>query len=407
MLRALLGCGIALVLLLTLLHDREPRYKGHSLSQWLALLEGEYASDPELSLRDAEEAIDHFGTNALPYLIRWVQHEEKPWRTRLSSLSDKLPAQFAFHLNHWVVGHTLECQLGAFIALDRLGTNARPAIPTLVAQLKSQPLWIGQSLPVLAHFGGDALAPVHAVLTNPSLPCRIFAISAINSVYSTNRLDPSLLPTLTHCLQDTNRVVAFGAAQILCAHHTQKELAIKTFTDALESADKNVRRDAFEWLKISLRHGYSVPELLQLLQDTNSPVSPYAAAALGEFLDRARSPETVLAALTNSLHDPRPLVRSYAANSIGHFREAAEPAAPALLNLWNDPDMTVRLSATNAFYKLPSYVGLRDPVPYYSRQFTNLLHHPDIRIRQMATNAFQKLSDSNVVNQSSEDAVRE
>jgi HEAT repeat protein len=419
----LLGCGIAAILLLTLLREREPQYQGRPLSQWLAFLAGGHANDPDISLHDAEEAIDHIGTNALPFLIKWVQYEDKPWRTRLGALCEKLPDPYGSDLRNFVLGHGYECQQGAFFALYRLGTNARPAIPVLAAQLKSQPLWIGQSMPILAHFGGDALAPVHGALTNPSPACRIFAIDAVAGAYWAKAIDPSLIPTIIHCLGDTNRDVAFCAAQILCTHDLQKKLAMRTFIDALESADKNLRGRPIHRLKISLKRGYSVPELLQFLQDTNSPLSPYAAGALEDLADDGvKLPETVLPALTNSLHDPRPSVRAYAADAIGHFKSAAEPAAPALLDLWTDPDNTVRQAATNAFYELPSCSFLRNLGPWpigmsqdqadmYARRYgitpytpalTRLLEHPDIRIRQMATNAFRTLRGSNVVNQSSE-----
>jgi hypothetical protein len=423
----LLGCGIVLVLILTLWREREPQYQGRSLSQWLALLAGGHANDPDISLRDAQEAIDHFRTTALPFLLKWVQYEEKPWRARLETLCDKLPDQVARGLNDLVAGRGYQCQQGALLALYRLGTNARPAIPVLAAQIKTQPLWIVPAMPVLAHFGSEGLAPVYEVLTNQSPTCRLFAIEAVADAYSTNSLDPSLLPILIHCLEDSNRGVAFCAAQILCTHDVQKELAMRTFIDAVEHGNQNLRRNASARLQISLKRGYSIPELLQFLQDTNSPVSPYAASALGELhYEGARLPDTVLPSLTNSLHDPRPLVRSYAANAACRFREAAEPAAPALLDLWTDPDVTVRQSATNAFYELPSYTFLRNVGPWpigmsleqadmYARRYglpryatalTKLLNHPDPRIRQMATNAFQTFQGSNVVNQSDETASR-
>jgi HEAT repeat protein len=109
--------------------------------------------------------------------------------------------------------------------------------------------------------------------------------------------------------------------------------------------------------------------------------------------DRVVLPDTVLPALTNALNDLRPVVRSYATAAVGHFREAAEPVAPALLDLWTDPDELVRQSATNAFFDLPSYYILKGYwlAPIRTASLTHLLDNPDPRIREMATNAFQKL----------------
>jgi hypothetical protein len=98
-----------------------------------------------------------------------------------------------------------------------------------------------------------------------------------------------------------------------------------------------------------------------------------------------------------------------------------------LLDLFNDPDEAVRVSATNAFFELPSYSVLRTLGPWplglseeqaemYERRygipshkvaFAKLLNHPDIRIRDMATNAYRVGWGSNVVNETFENASRQ
>lgn len=421
----LLGGAIAVLLTLTLLLEREPRYNGRSLGEWVWKLE---ADSTGFSVTNAEQAIEHIGTNALPFLIKWVQYEEKPWRRRLGDLCDKLPDQLATRrLNDWVAGRGVERQQGAFSALYILGPKASPAIPTLVHLVETQPDTIQHSMTALARIGGEGLTPVIDALTNPAslYLYRLSAINALDYAYWRSPIDQRSVPVLADCLQDKNRDVAFRAAQILCCHDSQKELAMKTLLDGLESGTPRIRQQAGDHLKVCLKRGYSVPEVLHFLQDTNSPLSPYAAAALIDLADDGmKLPPTVLSALTNSLHDPRPSVRSYAVCAIIRFSKAAEPAAPALLDLWNDPDNTVRQSATNAFYGLPSYSFLRSlgqwPIgmsqqqadmwitqygPCYT-ELTNLLNHPDPRIRQMATNAFQTLRGSNRVNQTHADASR-
>jgi len=280
-------------------------------------------------------------------------------------------------------------------------------------------------LAVLARIGGDGLTPVLDVLTNRASLYRFAAIAAIADADLTARrpLDPIVVSSLTNCLVDPDRKLSFCAAQILCWHDSHKDLAMKTLVDALAIDDKKLQRDAITRLKLSLKRGYSVPAILEFLQDTNSPVSPYAAGALMDLLDDdVKLPDTVLPALTNALHDPRPKVRSYAAYAVGRFKAAAEPAASALLDMWNDPDQWVRRSATNAFFELPSFFCLsklaeapgwisRPPAAMFATRYginppyptaTKLLEHPDIRIRRMATNAFRMLQDSNLVNKTTE-----
>lgn len=417
-----LGCGIAAVLILTLWREREPRFEDHSLLEWIAIADhGD--SDGEFSKRDGQEAVRHIGTNAIPFLIKCIEYRERPWQTRLGSLCSKLPENLADPLSGLIAGHGAQRQETAFSGLCILGPAAKPAIPALTNLLTDQPPLASDCMTVLAQIGGDGLTPVLNAVTNQASPYRIVAIDALVGLDTKRPLDQIVVSALTNCLAETNRELAFYAAQILCCRNAEKELAMKTLVDALGNEDKKLRASAISQLGISLgislRRGYSVPALLQFLQDTNSPLSPYSAGALGEMAYHgARLPETVLPALTNSLHDPRPMVRARAADALDRFREAAEPAAPALLDLWEDPDKTVRQSATNAFFALPSYAILRTaaqvpngpsrPPPLgmsqeqaemYERRYgirllnrplTNLLINPDVRIREMATNAFQK-----------------
>lgn len=410
----LLGCGIAVVLIVMLLREREPRYEGHSLDEWDRMLE----SDDNPSVTNAERAVQHIGANALPFLIKWIQYEEKPWRRHLETLCDKLPDQFARPLNKLMADHGFDRQQGAFSALYILGPKARPAMPTLVHLIQTDPLNIQQSMTVLAGIGGDAFTPVLDVITNRVSPHRLVAINALFELDRRRPLDQIVVSTLTNCLAEPDPELTFRAAQILCYHNLEKELAMKTLVDGLESGNARIRRQAISSLRFSLQLGYSISAPLEFVQDTNSPLSPYAAGALGELADRAKMPETVLPALTNALHDPRPLVRSYAASAVGHFREAAEPAAPTLLELWNDPNSSVRQAATNALFELPTYAVLRTVaqwpmgmsdeqmlmyeqsygLPLHTVEVTNLLNHPDARVRQIATTAFRMLVDRTMTN---------
>src|SRR5262245_21189458 len=73
---------IALALLLISRRTSEPIYNGRSLSDWLA----RYGAGPDSD--EAEDAIRAIGTNALPFLIEWIQHDPPAWRR---SLYHRLP----------------------------------------------------------------------------------------------------------------------------------------------------------------------------------------------------------------------------------------------------------------------------------------------------------------------------
>src|SRR6267142_3529840 len=73
-----LPCAIALVLILTLWHEREPRFGDHSLLEWIAIADhGD--RDSEFSKREGQEAVRHIGTNAIPFLVKCIEYRERPW----------------------------------------------------------------------------------------------------------------------------------------------------------------------------------------------------------------------------------------------------------------------------------------------------------------------------------------
>src|SRR5215831_18214601 len=127
----LLGCATAVVLILILFREPEPQYQGRSLSEWLVLLNGGYSNEPDISMHDAEEAIRHIGTNGLPFFVKWLNYRERPWRTRLHTVCEKLPAPVAYHLSRIALGHGTERQWVALFGLYIFGADAKPAIPAL------------------------------------------------------------------------------------------------------------------------------------------------------------------------------------------------------------------------------------------------------------------------------------
>ena len=52
----------------------EPSYRGRRLSEWLP---GYNAAATANELARTEEAIRHIGTNGLPFLLEWINYEER------------------------------------------------------------------------------------------------------------------------------------------------------------------------------------------------------------------------------------------------------------------------------------------------------------------------------------------
>jgi HEAT repeat protein len=415
-----LPCAIALVLLLTLWREREPRFGDRSLLQWIAITEHP-DSDPDYSKSDAEQAIHHIGTNAVPFLVKCIQYRERPWQTRLGGLCSKLPETIGEPLSSLVAGRGAQRQAAAFQGLQILGPDAKSAIPALTNLLTTQRSLADDCICVLAQIGDAGLPAILTMLTNQSVTLRRAAVFSLGYPDAKFTFNQGIGDILTTCLHDSDRLVACHAAAILCRHHFNENLALRTFADVIEGNDKILQRQAASILRSYVFHEYDVPTLIQFLHDTNSPFSVTAATALGDhsWIQNAvpaivyKMPDpAIVPALTDSLRDPRAPVRASAAESLGRLGQPAEPAASALLDLWLDPDFSVRRAATNAFLALPAYSALRAPThngwslgpvrmsaeqqAMYSRRYginavpppNPLLSHPDIRIRQMATNAF-------------------
>jgi hypothetical protein len=422
-----IGCAIALVLLLTLFRERQPQFGGLSLNQWITMLDG---SDPEISQQQAELAIRSIGTNGLPYYVKWFQYQERPWKTRLAAQAARLPGKFGDTAEDLVRGHGRQRQQAAFAALCILGPDAKPALPFLTQQLAGSPPWFAMT--VIAHMGDVGLPTILTVLTNGSpTALRCCAIGTLGS-YLKQFTDTNLVQSvITARLDDPDREVALSAAGVLCTHKIDQDRAMQVFAEVLQSTNRQLRQLAGGFLATNLRRSFSPAQIVQYLQDTNSPLSECAADTLGQIAEiNPKLPENVLPALTNSLSDPRPAVRRNAAAALVYFKSAAEAIAPALLDAWNDPDQSVRRAATNSFFELPAYNILRNAdaltqlapgmseeqrAMYIKRYWidpkrptslTQFLDNPDPRIREMATNAFQKLKSSIDGNQTAENPSR-
>jgi HEAT repeat protein len=308
-------------------------------------------------------------------------------------------------------------QQGAYSALAILGPQAKAAVPALRHQVETstQSGATYLALMVLGTIGQDALPTILEVLRNPANPNRGAAILALGQMNLGPILDENVTSTLISCLDDANADVALRAGGILCSHKFDQEVVMRIFTAAVQANNKHIRQEAAMPIRVCLMQAFSVPTLLELLRDTNSPYSPDAAAVLGNMLPNdIQLPDTVGPALIGSLRDPRTSVRKHAATAVGNLREGAEPAVSSLLDLWHDPDDAVRQNATNALYQIPAYTVLKDvslldnittepartkwiqqymtdtPAP----QLTQLFQHRDPRVREMATNAVQKLRNS-------------
>ena len=144
-----LGFGVVVAgLVLVFIPSREPSYGGKRLSVWVEM----YATPPRKS--EADNAIRHIGTNALPYLLEWIRYEPGPRKLKLYGVANVLLQE----LNRgWVLRDDLEVRAGcALWAIHALGAEAEAAGFAELSRLLNAPNSYGGAIraaEVLISFG--------------------------------------------------------------------------------------------------------------------------------------------------------------------------------------------------------------------------------------------------------------
>src|SRR6516165_9242086 len=95
--RLLLTLGftvLALVLLFALTRTHEPTAHGKPLSYWVEIYSGPVIARPATAPQaraEAEAAIKQIGTNAIPFLLKWMDYELPQWKFKLLMKTAKFP----------------------------------------------------------------------------------------------------------------------------------------------------------------------------------------------------------------------------------------------------------------------------------------------------------------------------
>jgi HEAT repeat protein len=193
-------------------------------------------------------AIRAIGTNALPTLLRWVEHEPSSWGERLRSFAASLPSPladlgFVQKLAQW--GHRPSNWPQAF---QVLGADANSAVPELTRLLRREPavedLGAVPAL-ALAYIGPAGLPPLLAAAADPNASCQVNAIFSFSDM-GTNALPA--IPQLIRCLVNTNLEVAQAATGVLCELRLRPDIVLPALAKCLQSPDPETRILAAAWL---------------------------------------------------------------------------------------------------------------------------------------------------------------
>ena len=280
---------MAITLFVLLTRENEPSYQGQPLTEWLM------RSRSPQTRPEAEDAIRHIGTNALPFLLEWV-HYDSP-RYSFKSLVKKLPGAITpLPVRRWAnKDFKADRAMAAAFAFAALGDEARFAIPELTT------------------------AMTNSAATNASL----------RAIYALSGIGKAAIPALTAQIANTNvpnrgmLIHSFGYSPALATNATYATSA--------------------------------VPLLVACLDEPDLSIAASAISALGRMAvyDPAQA-SLALPGLTNRLNSNFPLqTRAFAAVALGRYGVLASNATPSLLlTAMADPDRQVRQQATNALLQI-------------------------------------------------------
>jgi len=216
------------VLVAVLSGPREPEYGGRRLSEWVLRLNPVGSA----AAKEAEEAIRHIGTNALPYLLKWIQ-EKPPWEIKLWQVTEML-----LRRNDLGGGERFDRAEEASEAFRALGPQARGAVPKLIQLMKdlNRPWNAKRAERAIMQMGTNAWPELPAfvsLLTGTNDPTEDFLISVV--------AQPQLvIPALTNCLQSSNDAVRFSAARALARFGRKAQSAVPALLNALGDSNAAV-----------------------------------------------------------------------------------------------------------------------------------------------------------------------
>jgi len=280
----LAGIVAAVVVVVMWPRQLEPEYKGRKLSEWLAMYTRPWDfGEPWERQQEASKAVSHVGTNALPWLMKWIAYDYPPPRLTLRTFAMRLPRPISHFFLGWVWQQKTKAVVLAEDAVGGfkvIGTQGSPALPELVRLMRDRksPERSLNALLALGYLGKDAVPPLLAALTDPQQPSRAEAAWALSKMGANAA---SAVPTLVRSLGDQDPRVRLLAAKALGQLGLEPELVVPALTNCLGTSDSNLRSMAMGSIgDFGEQAACAIPCLLSALNDPDPQVGSSASNAL-------------------------------------------------------------------------------------------------------------------------------
>lgn len=262
--------------------EREPGFHGHTLTYWL-----QKSMNPDTEA-EAALVIRQIGTNAVPWLTRWLIYRPSTIRLKLNETAGRLREK----LRHCPIADSPSYSRHALASegFYLLGPDASSAVPGLIEYLVSNS---GNDnilvFDALRSIGEESLPPLISLVTNVHNPKRL-RLDALCWVLRTRAFSEFAASNFVESVKSKDPELALSAAYTLSRETTAPELVLPILT------------------------GYS--------RDTNWSTRAAVAKSMGEYGVKARSAVRFLIEL---LEDPQEEVRIEATNSVYYIDRTLLP----------------------------------------------------------------------------------
>jgi hypothetical protein len=281
------GCIVLLTFVFASSSQREPTYRGQTLTYWL--MKSCFERDAE-----ATAAVRQIGTNALPSLTRWLVYQPSKMKVRLLDSAEKLPRKIGNPLRDFIAGDRLwkvRPDLATY-GFSLLGPQAQPAIPELVRALIQNGDTDWRITRVLPYIGEEILPPLVTVMTNRANPKELRA-DAVRWIRHTHLLNSFAASNLVQCVQDREPEVATEAAFALAETRLEPDLVIPFLTNAVHTFNSLDRCRSVNYISDYAQSArLALPALIELMSDPSLEVRDSVTNALSNIAPELLSQTT-------------------------------------------------------------------------------------------------------------------
>ena len=339
----------------------EPHYRDKPLSYWVLLNARRRADDQY----NPAVAIAEIGTNAVPYLLKWMSQKPYNWQKRLRTYRSGNPL-LRKCIPFWATGIDKENRaMSALAAMQCLGPAGRSAIPYLLPLATNSTTYSEAEFATaaLCNIGGEAIPALLTVAANRQALTRMAVIKHLGKSGSA-----TALPTLIRCLDDPSAHISCAAAIALGKIKQQPTAVTPFLIGALERAAYGGARPLHEpdvrfYITSALGEfgtnaNAASGAILLLLEKVREDV-PLSCQLMNTLSRVTTQPETTVATLTNYLQSTSDHLRECAAQSLSRLGPRAESALPSLTNALQFPGTLD--SVTAAIRKISSDAPQKPP----------------------------------------------